>query len=126
MIFHLKPFSLKRLSLSSLPVLLSALLLSLCFPGMGDLGGLVFIWVFPFFFALFSLSEKHTFKKGFGLGYLCGLGFWLLNLKWLLRMADLDFVPLGGAVFAWLLLPAYLALYFGIFGALLALSLIHI
>ncbi len=120
MIVDLKSFSLKRFTLSTLLVLLSAFLLSFCFPGMGDVGGLIFIWAFPFLFALFSLSEKHTFWKGLGLGYLCGLGFWLLNLKWLLRMADLDFVPLGGAIFAWLLLPAYLALYFGIFGALVA------
>lgn len=120
MIKYLKPAQLKRLIVPSALVLLSAIMLSLCFPGMGDMGGWVFVWPFPFLFCLFSLSNKRTLVKGFSLGYLCGLGFWLLNLKWLLRMADLDFVPLGGAVFAWLLLPAYLAFYFGIFGALVA------
>jgi len=107
----------RRLSTSISLTSISALLLAVCFPGMGDLGGLVFLWPLPLFYVLFTLSNKRLLLKGIALGYLCGLIFWLCNLKWFLAMADLDFVPLGGAIFAWLILPSYLAVYFAIFCA---------
>lgn len=98
----------------------SALLLSACFPGMGDMGGLVFIALIPFLIALYRIKGERKFIKGFFYGYLGGLFFWLINLKWLIRMADLDFVPLAGAMLGWLALPGYLAIYFAIFGAIVA------
>ena len=98
----------------------SALLLSACFPGMGDMGGLVFIALIPFLTAIYRVKGKGKFIKGFFYGYLGGLLFWLINLKWLIKMADLDFVPLAGAMLGWIALPGYLAIYFAIFGAIVA------
>lgn len=63
--------------------------------------------VFPVFFAvLWSGGEKKRGRKGFWLGYLMGLTFWLINLKWLATVA-------GFGLFA---VSAFLALYPAFFG----------
>ncbi len=87
---------------------------------MGDCGGLVFIWPFPLFYALYKLNEKRIGWKGLAVGFVAGLTFWLCNLSWLLSMADLNFVPLAAAATGWLALSLYLAVYFAIFGWIVA------
>lgn len=103
---------------SSLAIL-SGLLLSLCYHGMGNLGTFVWIWALPLYSVLFSLKNK-TGRKGLALGYLCGVVFWLLNLKWLYAMQELDTVPLFGALLGWFAMTLYLATYFGVFGFIIA------
>lgn len=100
-------------------MLSSALLLAACFPGFGDQGWLVFIALFPYLTCLFLIKGKRLLLKGFLWGYLGGFLFWVINLKWLLRMADLDFVPAYGAILCLFLMPGYLAFYSAIFGAII-------
>jgi apolipoprotein N-acyltransferase len=53
-------------------------------------------------------------KTSFKWGYIGGLVFWLIDMSWLLSLAKTSTTwPL--AVFGWLALSAYLALYFGAF-----------
>ncbi len=54
-----------------------------------------------------SMSRRKRLLRGFGLGYIAGLSFFLVNLSWL---HHIHFA-------AGTLLPAFLALYFGIWGA---------
>ena len=72
------------------PILASAAsgaVLALCFPGF-DIGALVWLWIVPLLYALWlppkdGLSEKRRALRGFGLGYLAGLVFFLINISWL-------------------------------------------
>lgn len=75
-----------------------------------DLGGLVWVVVIPLLVALWSLEEKRAGWKGFGLGWLAGMLGFLINLHWLGEVSHLG----------WVLLSAYLALFSGLWGALLA------
>ena len=59
---------------------------------------------------LWTVKSQRSRLRGFGLGYLCGFVFWLINLKWIGTVTWL-----GMFTFA-----AYLGIYFGIFGAFAA------
>ncbi|MEJ6580627.1 MAG: apolipoprotein N-acyltransferase [Akkermansiaceae bacterium] len=59
---------------------------------------------------LWTVKPKRASLRGFGLGYLCGFVFWVINLKWIGTVTGL-----GVFTFA-----IYLGLYFGIFGAFAA------
>jgi len=85
--------------------LISGLLLAMCFPGMGNVSGLVWVWMLPLLPAIWRGNTK---RYGFGIGYLTGLAFWLLNLKWLWTVSGLGSMALA----------AFLALYFGAWGAI--------
>lgn len=105
-----------KLRLSHLPPLAavaSGSLLSLCYPGF-DAGWAIWVWMVPLLLALwFPVKEKHKGRRGwrgFRLGYLAGLVFFLINLSWLSHIH----------IAACTLLPAFLALYFGIWGAFAA------
>jgi apolipoprotein N-acyltransferase len=89
-----------------LAALISGVLLALCFPGW-SLSGLIWVWMLPLFPAIWRGGRK---RYGFGIGYFAGLVFWLLNLKWLWTVSGL------GA----LVMAAFLALYFGLWGAIAA------
>lgn len=102
--------------------LLSGVLLALCYPWW-DLGGLIWIWAAPLLTALwFSPARKPgqaRWKRGFFLGYLAGLAFFLINVSFITeisRVAGTVFAGLG----ALLAFAAYLALYFAGFGAFAA------
>lgn len=84
-------------------------LLALCYEPFGQawLVWVVFLLLFP---VLWSLPEKKRGRRGFWLGYLAGLVFWLINVKWIWTVAGLG--ALG--------IAAYLAVYFGLFGAFAA------
>ncbi|MFP6874052.1 MAG: apolipoprotein N-acyltransferase [Verrucomicrobiales bacterium] len=88
-------------------------LLALCYPGF-NCGALVWVWMLPLFAALWfpkpGISRRRRIFRGFGLGYLAGLSFFLINLSWL---HHIHFA-------ASTLLPAFLALYFGVWGAFAA------
>ena len=89
--------------------LASGALLSLAFAPVA-FGSLVWIALLPMVAVLWTVKGKRRGLKGFGLGWLAGFAFFALNLKWL------NTVSWVGA----LVLPAYLALFFGAFGAFAA------
>jgi len=77
-------------------------------PGLG-LGPLVFFSLVPLFFAL----EE---GRGFARGFVFGLVFFGIDLRWILTLSR--FTPL--VVAGYVLLCAYLAVYAGLFGLLVA------
>lgn len=87
---------------------LSGLLLAMCFPGW-NISGLVWVWMFPLLAAVWRGEKK---RYGFAVGYLSGLAFWLVNLKWLWEVSGLGSMALA----------AFLAVYFGFWG-MIAVSL---
>lgn len=82
----------------------SGVLLALCFPPFG-LSGLVWVWMLPLFPAIWRGGCK---RYGFCVGYLAGLAFWLVNLKWLWTVSGLGAMAIA----------AFLALYFGLWGTI--------
>ena len=90
--------------------ILSGLLLALAFPPLSQADTAFFALV-PLLLAV-RASEP---KRGFRIGFVAGLVFWLLNLAWLWRLKDnggpLPLVILGHAA-----LSSYCALYVGLFG----------
>ena len=78
-------------------------MLAMCFPDW-NLSGFVWVWMLPLLTAIWRGEKK---RYGFCIGYLAGLVFWLINLKWLWTVSGL-----GAMVMA-----AFLALYFGLWGA---------
>jgi len=88
-----------------LAALVSGTLLAMCFPGLSDTTELVWVWMLPLFPAIWRGQTK---RYGFSIGYLAGLAFWLLNLKWLWTVSGV------GAI----VMAIFLALYFGIWGSL--------
>lgn len=83
----------------------SGLLVAGAFPPL-DLSWLVWIGVMPLLWALWSVEGKRAGWKGFGIGYLGGLTACLIQFHWVASVSWL------GAI----LLPAYLAVYWGLFG----------
>ncbi len=89
--------------------LLSGVALALSFAPF-DQAWLVWGWMWLLFPLLWTVTKKRRRLKAFGLAWLAGMGFWVINLKWL------GTVTWPGAV----ALSAYLSVYFGIFGAFAA------
>ena len=89
-----------------LGAVLSGVVLTLAFAPFNQ-GWVVWAWLVLLLPLLWTAPTK---KAGFGLGYLAGLGCWLINVKWLNTVSWVGPLVLGG----------YLALYFGIFGAFAA------
>ncbi len=93
--------------------MLSGIILSLCYPQF-NLGELIWISLIPLISAIWFGSAKTSYKKralrGATLGYAAGLTFFLINLSWL------HHIHLAACT----LLPAFLALYFAIWGAFAA------
>ena len=92
---------------------ISGILLILSFPSF-NLYPLGWIGLVPLLIALQSTS---TWKSAFLHGYLTGAIFFLGLVYWIVLLYP--FANIFLTTFAWLLLAAYLALYFGIFSALL-------
>lgn len=100
-----------------------------------NVGIVVWVWMLPLLFALWwgdasssSSKDKKPWRRGFGLGYLAGLAFFIPNLAWVRHSSrvihgamDHSWVGWGpellgaGAVLG---LGAYLSVYWGIWGAL--------
>jgi apolipoprotein N-acyltransferase len=110
-----------RNSMPYLAAVLSGILLAMCYPGFEVASGLVWIWPIPLMLGLWlGGAQKKRKRFGFRVGAVAGVVFWLINVKWLIAMGELPTVPFAGAIFGWLVLSLYLALYFGVWGALLS------
>jgi len=106
----------------------SGVILGLCYP-KHNLGNLVWVWQLPllaaFWFSASSKVSKKTgrrkprWRRGFALGYLSGLTFFLINVDWLFALRK-TVDSTGAGLAAWFSMAAYLALYFGLFGAFAA------
>ncbi len=83
----------------------SGLLVAGAFPPL-NASFLVWVGLLPLLWALWSVEGKRTGWKGFGIGYLAGLVACLIQFNWVASVSWL------GAI----LLPAYLATYWGLFG----------
>lgn len=98
---------------------LSGVLLALCFPHY-DFANLIWIWSYPLLAALwFSKPAKSPWKRGFCLGYLSGLAFFVLNISWITEISKVAGTNWAG-IAALLALTLYFAVYFGAFGAFAA------
>ncbi|MGC6427334.1 MAG: apolipoprotein N-acyltransferase [Akkermansiaceae bacterium] len=89
--------------------IVSGLALAQCFEPFNQ-DWLVWGWMWILLPALWVVSDKRRKLAGFGLGYLSGLAFWLVNAKWLWTVTGLGAVAIA----------AYLAIYFGVFGVFAA------
>ena len=98
---------------------LSGLLLALAFPGWEHFS-LAFIGLVPLMFAVQSVS----LKRAAWLGLLCGMVFFMSSLSWMCRMTGtVDSVGMKiSAVFSYLVLSLYCALYFVPFAVATALG----
>ncbi|MGB0992506.1 MAG: apolipoprotein N-acyltransferase [Akkermansiaceae bacterium] len=90
------------LLIRSLIALASGCLLAMVFPGW-NFSILVWAWMIPLLAVVWQGERK---RYGFGMAYLAGLGFWLLNLKWIWTVSGIGSMGLA----------AFLALYFGLWG----------
>ncbi|MBC8128579.1 MAG: apolipoprotein N-acyltransferase [Gloeobacteraceae cyanobacterium ES-bin-144] len=88
---------------------LSGLLVAGCFPPYG-MSALMWVAMIPLLAALWSIHGKRAGWKGFGLGWLAGTVSCLIQFSWLSSVTSL------GAM----LLPMYLGIYWGLFGAFAA------
>jgi apolipoprotein N-acyltransferase len=107
----LKKLFSRRIFCSRHPAAIGAgLLLAAAFPKTSIAG---FAWVAP----ALMLACAHGKKDGesFRIGYVGGLSFWLASLYWLLLIPVTGYPILG-----WIVLSAFVALYFGIWTWLLA------
>ncbi|HCN80210.1 MAG TPA: apolipoprotein N-acyltransferase [Verrucomicrobiales bacterium] len=95
--------------LKILVAVLSGIVLAFSFAPF-DEAWVVWGWMWLLLPLLWTVSGKRRSLKGFGLAWLAGMGFWVINLKWL------GTVTWPGA----LALSAYLSAYFGFFGAFAA------
>lgn len=87
----------------------SGIALALCFEPFNQ-DWLVWGWMWILLPLFWTTKSKHPRLAGFGLGYLTGLVFWSINLKWFWTVTGVGAVAIA----------AYLAIYFGIFGAFAA------
>ncbi len=83
----------------------SGLLVAGAFPPL-DFTWLVWVGMLPLLAVLWSIEGKRAGLKGFGIAYLAGLVACLIQFNWVASVSWL------GAI----LLPAYLAIYWGLFG----------
>ena len=86
-------------------VVLSGVLLALCYAPF-DTPAMVWIGLIPLFAAVWGSGGAKCRPRGFALGYLAGLSFWLINLKWISEV---------GAI-GWIAVSSFLALYFAFWG----------
>ena len=86
--------------LRPLAAIASGLAMALLFPPH-SVSKLVWVVLVPLLVALWTLDGKWRKRKAFGLGYLTGLGFFLLNVVWLRTVSDVG----------WIMLSLYLALF---------------
>lgn len=85
-------------------------LLALCFPPF-NFGGMVWVGLVPLMVVLWTGGgEKRRWWRGFGLGWVAGLVFWAINLKWIAEVSVVGVWAMGG----------YLAVYFGLWGGFAA------
>lgn len=87
-------------------VALAGVLLSLCFPG-ANLGALVWVWMLPLFWALWTLpAGKGQGRRGLLLGWVAGAVFFAITFRWLWAVSGLGALVVAGI----------LGGYFGLWG----------
>lgn len=84
----------------------AGVLLSLAYPRW-NLGGVVWLGLLPLLAVVWTVGGRRAGWRGFGLGWLAGAAFFGLNLSWLWTVTGLGAMLLG----------AYLALFWGVWGA---------
>lgn len=98
---------------------LSGILLALCYPRW-DIGGLIWIWSAPLLAALWFSGPpdpgQARWKRGFYLGYLSGLTFFVITASWITEVSRVAETIWAG-VATLLAFTLYLGLYFAAFGA---------
>ncbi|MFM7181490.1 MAG: apolipoprotein N-acyltransferase [Verrucomicrobiales bacterium] len=87
----------------------SGLLLSLAYPDW-DVPAMVWFWIFPLLAALWGPAARVTPGRAFALGWLAGFACHFLVLRWLRDIHAAGNLSLLG----WVLLPAYLACFTGL------------
>ena len=93
---------------------LSAILLSLSFPGY-DIEALAWLSLLPLFLIIKGESARNTFLWCWSSGTL----FFFITINWVIRtMNNYGGIPLWVSLLILLLLSLYLGLYFGVFGLL--------
>jgi len=101
-----------------LAAILSGVLLALCYPHW-NISNLIWIWQAPLLSALWfskpRADQKTEWKRGFFLGYLSGISFFVINISWITEVSRVA-ESIWAGVFALFFLTLYLALYFGVFG----------
>ena len=101
---------------------LSGVLLALCYANW-NIGGFVWVWQAPLLCALWFSKPRESnstrWKRGFYLGYLSGLSFFVLNVSWITEVSRTAGTIWAG-VGSLLTITLYLALYFALFGAFAA------
>ena len=106
---HNPSLPMRTILLRTLAIILTGLMVAALVPPF-SFAGIVWICLIPLLIALWSLKGKHRAKKGFLLGYLAGLVSFGIQLSWLATVSWLGPIALA----------AYLALFFGAFGAFAA------
>ncbi len=86
-------------------VVLSGVLLALCYAPF-DTPAMVWVGLIPLFAAVWGSGGVKRGPRGFALGYLAGLSFWLINLKWISEVGTIG----------WIAVSCFLALYFALWG----------
>ena len=99
----------RTLLLRTLAIVLSGLMVAALVPPF-SFAMLAWICLIPLLIALWTLKGKHRAKKGFLIGYLAGAIAFGIQLSWLSTVSWLGPIVLA----------AYLALFFGAFGAFAA------
>ena len=89
-----------------LGVLASGLMAAALVPPF-DMGALVWVSLLPLLATLWSLPQRHAGFKGFALGWVAGFVCFGIQVSWLATVSTLAAV----------ILPAYLAFFWGAFGA---------
>ena len=85
--------------------LLSGAMLALCYAPF-NMPAMVWLGLAPLLVALWGGGGKRRKLYGFGVGYLSGLSFWLINLKWISEVG----------MMGWLSVAFFLSLYFALWG----------
>ena len=91
--------------------LASGALAALSLPGFGA-SGLIYVALVPL---LFALGRAHTVRQGTLLGFLFGLSFFAIDIRWIATLSRFNPLVVPG----YLVLAVYLALLFAVVGALL-------
>ncbi|MFZ4763792.1 MAG: apolipoprotein N-acyltransferase [Roseimicrobium sp.] len=113
---------------------LSGLVLTTAYPRW-NVSAMVWLWIFPLLFALWSpraedAQKRNRGRRGFVLGYLAGLAFFMTNLSWVRHSSRVIAGAQGAEWMGWgpellglgavLGLSVYLALYWGLWAAFAA------
>ncbi len=85
--------------------LLSGAMLAMCYAPF-DSPAMVWLGLVPLLVSVWAGGGKRRKWFGFTAGYLAGLSFWLINLKWLSEVGDMG----------WYAVSFFLALYFAFWG----------